>query len=207
MGFPINPDKVVIVGVPLMLSEDGGKTFKDLGKANVHVDHHAFWFNPKDDNHFINGNDGGVNISYDNGDTWFKANTPAVGQFYAVEVDNAELYNVYGGMQDNGVWYGPSTYIAGNGWYSNGQYPYKSIGGAMGCRCRLIGAIIKLCMQVHNSEPISGQAWMEVLAELALLQLLNWVKNHFGSTGCHPFYCQGITRIFFISDLTGFTAQ
>jgi photosystem II stability/assembly factor-like uncharacterized protein len=129
---PNNPDKIVTVGVPLFLSENGGKTFRDIGKANVHVDHHAFWFNPKDDNHFINGNDGGINISYDNGEHWFKANTPAVSQFFSVEVDNAQPYNVYGGMQDNGVWYGPSTYVAGPSWYANGQYPYKSIGGGDG---------------------------------------------------------------------------
>jgi photosystem II stability/assembly factor-like uncharacterized protein len=129
---PNNPDKIITVGVPLLLSENGGKTFRDIGKANVHVDHHAFWFNPKDDNHFINGNDGGVNISYDNGDNWFKANTPAVSQFFSIEVDNAQPYNVYGGMQDNGVWYGPSNYVAGPSWYANGQYPYKSIGGGDG---------------------------------------------------------------------------
>ena len=87
---PVNPDKIATISVPLMLSEDGGKTFTSIGKENVHVDHHAFWFDPNDDNHFINGNDGGVNISYDNGDTWFKANTPAVSQFYSVTVDNAK---------------------------------------------------------------------------------------------------------------------
>jgi photosystem II stability/assembly factor-like uncharacterized protein len=67
------------------------------------------WIDPKRDSHLINGNDGGVNITYDNGDHWFKANTPAVGQFYNITVDNAKPYNVYGGLQDNGVWYVPST--------------------------------------------------------------------------------------------------
>jgi photosystem II stability/assembly factor-like uncharacterized protein len=64
--------------------------------------------NPKKDSHLINGNDGGVNITYDDGEIWFKANTPAVGQFYAITTDNAKPYNVYGGLQDNGVWYVPS---------------------------------------------------------------------------------------------------
>jgi photosystem II stability/assembly factor-like uncharacterized protein len=71
----------------------------------VHSDHHALWINPEKDSHLINGNDGGVNITYDDGDVWYKANTPAVGQFYAITTDNAKPYNIYGGLQDNGVWY------------------------------------------------------------------------------------------------------
>lgn len=134
---PSNPDKIVTVSVPLMLSEDGGKTFRDIGKSNVHVDHHAAWFNPKDDNHIINGNDGGLNITYDNGETWFKANTPAVGQFYSIAVDNATPYNIYGGLQDNGVWYGPSNYQFNIGWMADGQYPYKSIGGGDGMQVEI----------------------------------------------------------------------
>jgi photosystem II stability/assembly factor-like uncharacterized protein len=132
-----NPDKIVTVSVPLMLSEDGGKTFRDIGKSNVHVDHHVAWFDPKDDNHIINGNDGGLNISYDNGETWFKANTPAVGQYYSIAVDNAKPYNVYGGLQDNGVWYGPSTYQFSYDWMANGNYPYKSIGGGDGMQVQV----------------------------------------------------------------------
>ncbi len=80
-----------------------------MDKPNVHADHHALWVNPKRDSHLINGNDGGINITYDDGDHWFKANTPPLGQFYAIAVDNAKPYNVYGGMQDNGVWYVPSV--------------------------------------------------------------------------------------------------
>lgn len=132
-----NPDKLVAIAVPLMLSEDGGKTFRDIGKVNVHVDHHAAWFDPKDDNHIINGNDGGLNITYDNGETWFKANTPAVGQYYSIAVDNARPYNVYGGFQDNGVWYGPSDYQFSYSWTANGNYPYKSIGGGDGMQVQI----------------------------------------------------------------------
>jgi photosystem II stability/assembly factor-like uncharacterized protein len=134
---PINPDKIVTIAVPLMMSTDAGKTWTSIGKENVHVDHHAFWFNPKDDEHFINGNDGGVNISYDNGETWFKANTPAVSQFYSIAIDQQKPYNVYGGMQDNGVWYGPSNYEASHRWFANGQYPYKSIGGGDGMQVQV----------------------------------------------------------------------
>ena len=102
---PYNENKVYILGLNAMESLDGGKTFKNIDKNNVHSDHHALWINPKKDSHLINGNDGGVNITYDDGEVWFKANTPAVGQFYAITTDNARPYNVYGGLQDNGVWY------------------------------------------------------------------------------------------------------
>lgn len=106
---PYNPDKVYALGFSSQISTDGGRTWKNMDKNNVHADHHALWINPAKDAHLINGNDGGVNITYDNGEVWFKANTPAVGQYYAVTVDNARPYNVYGGLQDNGVWYLPSA--------------------------------------------------------------------------------------------------
>ena len=106
---PYNPDKVYALGFSSQVSVDGGKTWKNMDKPNVHADHHALWINPNRDSHLINGNDGGVNITYDDGENWFKANTPAVGQFYYITTDNARPYNVYGGMQDNGVWYLPSV--------------------------------------------------------------------------------------------------
>ena len=129
---PTNPDKFFALGVPVITSEDGGKTFKSVKMDNVHADNHAMWIDPKKDSHIILGNDGGVNITYDNGETWFKANTPAVGQFYSVNIDMDKPYNVYGGLQDNGVWYGPSTYKVNDGWYSSGEYPYKSLMGGDG---------------------------------------------------------------------------
>ncbi len=105
---PANPDKVLALGFIPILSTDGGKTFKSISKLNVHVDQHAAWINPVDDNHMMIGNDGGVNLTYDNGTNWFHANTPPVGQVYALYLDNSRPYNVFAGMQDNGVWYGPS---------------------------------------------------------------------------------------------------
>jgi photosystem II stability/assembly factor-like uncharacterized protein len=73
---PYNDQKLVLTGFDIELSTDGGKTWKRIDKGNVHVDHHVCWFNPKKDSHFIIGNDGGCNITYDNGDNWFKANMP-----------------------------------------------------------------------------------------------------------------------------------
>lgn len=132
-----NPDKIYSIGFIAQLSTDGGKTFKTIDKGNVHADHHALWVNPKKDSHIINGNDGGTNISYDNGDNWFKANTPAVGQYYAITVDDAKPYNVYGGLQDNGSWWGPSTHKEDIGWIDNGQYAYRTINGGDGMQAQV----------------------------------------------------------------------
>ncbi|HMK27376.1 MAG TPA: hypothetical protein VK483_15195 [Chitinophagaceae bacterium] len=134
---PVNENKVVITGVPLQMSTDGGKTFKSIDKRNVHGDHHVVWIDPKRDSHMINGNDGGCNITYDNGEHWFFANTPPVGQFYSVVTDDDKPYNVYGGLQDNNVWYGPSSYVAGPGWQSSGDYPYKSLVGGDGMQVQV----------------------------------------------------------------------
>src|SRR5690606_15104702 len=62
---PYNPEKIYILGFDAQVSTDGGKTFKVIDKDNVHADHHALWINPSRDSHLINGNDGGINISYD----------------------------------------------------------------------------------------------------------------------------------------------
>ena len=117
-----NPDKVFILGFTAQVSTNGGKTFTTIDKENVHADHHALWVNPKKDSHLINGNDGGVNLTYDDGKNWFKANTPSVGQYYYVTTDDARPYNVYGGLQDNGSWWGPSTHRESIGWTDDGQY-------------------------------------------------------------------------------------
>ena len=132
-----NPNKVFILGFYVQMSTDGGKTFKTIDKGNVHADHHALWVNPKRDSHLINGNDGGANITYDNGETWFKANMPAVGQYYSITVDDAKPYNIYGGLQDNGSWWGPSTHKEDAGWIDNGQYAYRGINGGDGMQAQV----------------------------------------------------------------------
>lgn len=134
---PIDANKIYFMGVPVVISRDGGKTFENINEANVHVDHHALWCNPNRDEHIILGNDGGVHVSYDDGANWTKSNTPAVGQFYAVAVDHAEPYNIYGGLQDNGVWVGPHTYRASNRWHNTGHYPYKELIGGDGMQVQV----------------------------------------------------------------------
>ena len=130
-------NKLVIVGFDLELSTDGGKTFKAKDKVSTHADWHACWINPKNNNHWIAGNDGGVNVTYDNGDHWFKANTPAVGQFYNITTDDAKPYNVYGGLQDNGVWYGSSTTKDSDQWNYENPYPWKRMGGGDGMQVQV----------------------------------------------------------------------
>jgi photosystem II stability/assembly factor-like uncharacterized protein len=134
---PVDDQKLVLTGYDMQLSEDGGKTFIRMDKDNVHADHHAAWINPKRDSHIFSGNDGGLNITYDDGDHWFKANTPAVGQFYSVTTDNAKPYHVYGGLQDNGVWYGPSNNHESTGWHDNGNYAFKQLLGGDGMQVQV----------------------------------------------------------------------
>jgi photosystem II stability/assembly factor-like uncharacterized protein len=122
-----NPDKVYLIGFVILRSDDGGKTFTNINGENVHVDHHALWLNPNKPGHLINGNDGGVNISFDDGKTWSKCNNPPVGQFYSVNYDMEKPYNVYGGLQDNGVWYGSSTSKNSNEWHQTGKYPFTEL--------------------------------------------------------------------------------
>ena len=129
---PKNPDQLYVFGVPVLRSDDGGKSFVSVNGDNVHVDHHACWVNPDRAGHVIIGNDGGVNISFDAGESWIKCNSPAVGQFYSVAVDEATPYNIYGGLQDNGVWKGPNNYKASSRWYAQGDYPYDFISGGDG---------------------------------------------------------------------------
>lgn len=129
---PKDPNVVYTMGVPIVKSYDGGKTFKSINEENVHADHHALWINPENSNHLILGNDGGVYISYDSGETWINCNSPSVGQFYSIAVDMESPYNVYGGLQDNGVWKGPSNYTYSREWYQEGKYPYERIMGGDG---------------------------------------------------------------------------
>ncbi len=107
---PKDADRVYSMDVFLQVSEDAGKSWKNLGEQDKHVDNHALWIDPENTDHLLNGNDGGVYESWDRGETWhFKANLP-ITQFYRVTVDDAEpFYNVYGGTQDNFTLGGPSS--------------------------------------------------------------------------------------------------
>ena len=134
---PNDVNKIYLSGVPIIKSNDGGITFTSISEDNVHADHHVVWVNPNKSGHLINGNDGGLNISYDDGAHWFKGNSHGVSQFYAVNVDEQEPYNIYGGMQDNGVWVGPSNYKFSSEWYQTGKYPYENLIGGDGMQIQI----------------------------------------------------------------------
>jgi photosystem II stability/assembly factor-like uncharacterized protein len=110
---PSDPERVYFGGVPLLGSADGGKTWTGLDERGVHVDHHVVFVDPRAPQRLALGNDGGLNFSFDRGQTWTKVNNLPVGQFTTLAVDNATPYNIVGGLQDNGVMRGPSTYMPG----------------------------------------------------------------------------------------------
>ncbi|HMQ06911.1 MAG TPA: hypothetical protein PKC30_06385 [Saprospiraceae bacterium] len=104
---PKNPDKLVKGGLYGAISRDGGKTFKNLGM--MHPDIHDVAFHIDNSDIMYVGTDGGVYRSFNGGSTLEIVQNLPVSQFYHVSVDDAEPYNVYGGLQDNGSWYGPSS--------------------------------------------------------------------------------------------------
>jgi photosystem II stability/assembly factor-like uncharacterized protein len=109
---PSNTEDVFIYGVPMLKSANGGRTWAEIDTVGtMHSDHHALWINPKDAQHMLMGNDGGLYQTYDQGETWTHINNMSVGQFYTVNVDMETPYNVYGGLQDNGVLRGSSKSI------------------------------------------------------------------------------------------------
>ena len=105
---PKNPENVYVGGLNFSKSTDGGKTFKSLQAGIAHSDNHAIWINPNNPDQILLGNDGGLNVTYDQGATWEFVNTIPAAQFYAISVDMRKPYYVYGGLQDNGSWGGPS---------------------------------------------------------------------------------------------------
>ncbi|MFO0807458.1 MAG: hypothetical protein U0746_02435 [Gemmataceae bacterium] len=104
---PSDRNRIYILGVQFFASDDGGKTFRE-GAPGTHADHHALWIDPRNPDHLIEGNDGGINFSYDRGKTWEHLLNLPISQFYGVAVDSGRPYLIYGGLQDNGTWRGPS---------------------------------------------------------------------------------------------------
>lgn len=99
---PHNANRIYVMNVNIMVSDDGGRTLTSLPTRNRHVDNHVLWVDPRNPDHYLNGNDGGLYETFDRGENWdFKANLPLT-QFYDVAVDESgPFYNVYGGTQDN----------------------------------------------------------------------------------------------------------
>ncbi len=105
---PINENHVFVLGSNNSESDDGGVTFRNITE-NIHVDHHALWIDPRNPRHIIDGNDGGVYMTWDGGRSWDFQNQMALSQMYSVDVDMRKPYYIYGGSQDYCSWVGPSA--------------------------------------------------------------------------------------------------
>ena len=121
---PNDADRVHVLQTSIHLSTDGGRTFTTyMPGRGVHVDHHALWIDPSDSEHLVLGNDGGIYISRDRGESWAHMSHLPTTQFYTVAVDmRAPFYHVYGGTQDNNSLGGPvatrnSDGIVNDDWY------------------------------------------------------------------------------------------
>ena len=124
---PTNPDVILKAGLSGSISRDGGETFKDLGV--MHSDIHDLAFNIENSDNIYAGTDGGVYRSWNGGTTFEIVENLPLSQFYHISVDNEEPYNVYGGLQDNGSWYGPN--LSGGGVTAA---DWKSVGAGDGFR-------------------------------------------------------------------------
>lgn len=117
---PDNPDEIYVLGFKLLHSTDAGKTFTEVGETIVHllphpirvmhVDMHEMWIDPNNPGRLLLGNDGGLYISYDRGETWMHHNNFPITEVYAVSVDMDDPYNIYIGTQDNAALYGPANH-------------------------------------------------------------------------------------------------
>jgi photosystem II stability/assembly factor-like uncharacterized protein len=110
---PNTDQRVYVMGTTAYKSEDGGRSFEPIAErvtydVGVHADHHALWINEEDPDHIFLAGDAGLHESYDRGTTFRKVNNFPIGQFYAIGIDMRDPYRVYGGMQDNHSWVGPS---------------------------------------------------------------------------------------------------
>ncbi len=168
---PTNPDRVYKPNLRLIASEDGGKSFATISEAvsdgGTHGDHHDLWINPKNPKFVVTGDDGGLWISHDGGNKWWKTNNLPVSQFYHVSVDARDPYQVYGGLQDNSSWVGDSAYpggITNNRWEnlyggdgfwafsdpSDSDYAYAEAQGGE------IGRINRHTLEKRNIQPKAG---------------------------------------------------
>jgi photosystem II stability/assembly factor-like uncharacterized protein len=130
---PSDEKYLYVCGIRLYRSSDGGKTFKDDGAKNVHDDQHALWIDPRDGRHMIVGTDGGFYATYDRMEHWEHLCQLALGQFYHVCVDSRHPYRIYGGLQDNGSWCGPSRTLSGHGMI-NEDWSLVNYGDGFVCR-------------------------------------------------------------------------
>ena len=133
---PSDDKLLYVLGVSFYASTDGGRTFRldRPSNGNVHSDEHALWIDPKDGRHMLIGTDGGFYVTYDRTKTWEHLTLADLGQFYHVCLDNRKPYHVYGGLQDNGSWGGPSRTLRSTGPINEDWF---MVGGGDGFVCRV----------------------------------------------------------------------
>ena len=179
---PKDPRRVYKTGGSLILSEDGGKSFSSIGGFNgAHGDVHDVFVDPADSQHVFAADDGGLWISYDGANKWWKTDNLPISQFYHVSVDAADPYHVYGGLQDNSAWVGDSAYpggitssrwenmIGGDGFFmypdpTDSDYVYGESQG---------GAITRVNMHTHEARDIQPRLGPEELKRYTKLRF-NW---------------------------------
>lgn len=124
---PKDENRLYALSTNLYVSIDAGRTWRTIARR-IHADHHSLWIDPQDSNRIWNGNDGGLSVSYDKGETWEAVNNIPLGQFYQIHADNrAPFYNITGGLQDNGTWTGPSRVRQPSG-VTNNEWDIVSFG-------------------------------------------------------------------------------
>jgi len=107
---PKNENRIYSLHSAVQVSEDQGRTWSTVVQSGIiHGDIHELWIDPDDPRRMILGEDGGIAFTYDRGDNWRFVENLALAQFYHIDVDSLLPFNVYGGLQDNGSWFGPST--------------------------------------------------------------------------------------------------
>lgn len=171
---PQDENTQYVLGISFHRSTDRGQSFDTRAGAGTHPDHHALWIDPRDSDHMLLGNDGGLYQTWDRAQTWdFLDNLP-LGQFYGISVDDRVPYNVVGGLQDNGTWYGPSAVRRSGGSLAT---DWATINGGDGFQCAIDpndpdtvycesqnGAIVRVDVKTGESRPVSrpqgeGHRW------------------------------------------------
>lgn len=113
--FDPSDDRTIYVqSTGLYVSNDMGQKFRAIGQG-THPDHHALWIDPSNPLHLIDGNDGGIDITYDGGKTWLPVTSIDAAEVYQVGFDFGLPYRVYCGLQDNGCWGAPSHSLDSRG--------------------------------------------------------------------------------------------